>query len=583
MEEGLRLFHRGSREVLRLARKLAYFFLPPVIYSALKWALPRVIQAGPRQHLRELMTPHLARLLSGDGRPSEPAARAYRDHVARLRKIHETADTDPAVLDEGIEAAAKLFSGHLFDRVRTLRELARLAELRGQEPLACAYSVRAIRLLGTDLYHDLPRLTAVLQRLRFDAEAAALIAMYEDPGHAPERCQRILESALVAHRRPPEPIPFERFEDHRHAEIPRVAVIVSLYKAASKLPTFLHALRSQSMVLAQQLELIFVDSGSPADEYGALTRTLFNFSLPYLYVRTAVRESIQTAWNRGIALARAPYLTFLGVDETLTPGALAILADALDSDPTVDWVQGDSLLTEVDDKGSWVRDIMTYDREGYTRNHVLLETCYLSWVGAMYRRSVHDRFGYYDGSFRATGDNEFKCRVLPFINTQRIPRLLGVFINYPEPRATGSPIAELEDTRAWYLHRTLGGVRYAMQGREPAEVEKLLLLALRYRKSYTTHLSSDVEYAANVAAHLRERLPSSPLLALTPGIDRLLFGARLHDHPDHLTVDGFATALGEAHATWAAVQGEHRSSPWLRDVKYSFARDNRHEQHSFTY
>ena len=51
-----------------------------------------------------------------------------------------------------------------------------------------------------------------------------------------------------------------------------------------------------------------------------------------------------------------------------------------------------------------------------------------------------------------------------------------------------------------------------MKDRDPSDVERLLLLSLHYRKSYTTHFSSDVEYAANVAAYLRERLPASPLV-----------------------------------------------------------------------
>jgi glycosyltransferase involved in cell wall biosynthesis len=498
-------------------------------------------------------------------------------------ELHHMAESSAALLAAKRQRVAEVYQGQLHDRARLVRELARLASLEGREMLACTYRVRAIRLMGRDLYHDLPALCHSLRDLHMTAEAEALAAMYEDPAQAPARCQELLEAALAVYRRAPDPVEFVRVEDRRHPEAPRVAVIVSLYQAAEKLPHFLHALRCQSLIPTRQVEVIFVDSGSPEDEYGALTRTLADFTLPYLYARTATRETIQTAWNRGIALARAPYLTFLGVDEAMTPDALSVLADALDADPAVDWVQGDSLLTEVDDNGCWTRDIMTYDREGFSQNHVYLETCYLSWVGAMYRRSIHERFGYYDGSFRATGDNEFKGRVLPFIKIGRVPRTLGLFNNYPDPRATGSPLAELEDIRAWYLHRTLGGVRYAMQSRDPCEVEKLLLLSLRYRKSYTPHLSSDFEYAAQVAAHLRERLPESPLIGLLPGIDRLLEAARLHDHPESLDPAAFTKARGEAWAILAEVQAEHRKTPWLRDVEYSFLRDNRHEQHAFLY
>jgi glycosyltransferase involved in cell wall biosynthesis len=580
LEQALESIARALLQVARWSKKFAYFFLPPVVYKTIILVMPRVVQESHVRHeLRLSIARHLANLRHY---VSAHSAEDY-NQIARYRDLHQMSENSAALLDAKFENAEHLYRSQLWDRVRLLRELGRLAALRGHALLGCVYRVRAIRMLGADVYNDLPYLTRTLVRLQFSAEADALAAMYEDTEQAPERCQCLLESALAAHRRPPASAHFERFQDHRPAEIPRVAVIVSLYNAADKLPLFLNAIRSQSLLKTKQMELIFIDSGSPADEYGALTQTLANFSLPYLYVRTAVRESIQTAWNRGITLARAPYLSFLGVDEAVTSEALALLADTLDSDPALDWVQGDSLLTEVDDKGCWSRDIMSYDREGYTQNHVYLETCYLSWVGAMYRRSIHDRFGYYDGSFRATGDNEFKCRILPFIKTQRIPRLLGLFINYPEVRATGSAVAELEDIRAWYLHRTLGGIRYALRYSDPCEVEKLLLLSLRYRKSYTTHFSTDVELASHLVTHLAERLPSSPILCLSPRIKSLLEAARLHDHPDLRTPGGFQAALNSAHATWAAVQVEHRNTPWLKGVEYNFGRDNRHEQHSFLY
>jgi glycosyltransferase involved in cell wall biosynthesis len=558
-----------------------------LIYNGLKLVLPRVAQAPTRRHFAELLAKNAARMpAQGLGRMATTLHNAIAAGPApppRYLDVHHMGESNSGLLAAKRERVAQVYCGQLCDRARMLRELARLAALEGREMLACAYRVRAIRMIGRDEYHDLPMVCRGLRDLGMAAEAEAMAAMYEDPARAPERCREILDAALAAHRRPPEQVPFVRTEDRRHPESPRVSVIVSLYKAADKLPHFLHALRCQELLASRRVEVIFVDSGSPDDEYAALTGTLTEFAIPHLYVRTADRETIQTAWNRAIDLARAPYLTFLGVDETMTPDALTVLADALDAEPSVDWVQGDSLLTEVDANGCWSRDVMTYDRDGYTQNHVYLETCYLSWVGAMYRRSIHDRFGYYDGGFRATGDNEFKGRILPFIRTRRVPRLLGIFNNYPDPRATGSPLAELEDIRAWYLHRTLGGVRYALESRDTCEVEKMFLLALRYRKSYTTHISSDFEYAAHVAAHLRERLPDSPLIGLVPGVEQMLEASRSHDHPATVAPAGFVAEIQRAQDVLSDVQATHRRTPWLRDVEYSFARDNRHEQHAFLY
>ena len=582
--------YRAARKTARWSKKLAFYFLPPLLYSSLKLLLPRIVQAPVRQQFAEAVGPRLVGLRQ-QCRASEPStwadsvgiiAGGFPDQLARYRELHLMGESSPSLLEAKVRRAEQLFYQHLPDRVRLLRELARLADLQGRHLLGSAYRVRAIRLLGIDAYHDLPRVVRTMVAHDFTREAEALKAIYEDQSHA-------LSGASSFSREPWPSItnPRDQWSSSGRRTVAilrsRVAVIVSLYKAADKLPLFLHAVRSQTLLQSRQLELILVDSGSPDDEHAALSQTLAEFALPYFYVRTATRETIQTAWNRGIGLARAPYLSFLGVDETVTADALAVLADALDDDPTVDWVTGDSLLTEVDEKGRWLRDVMTYDRDGYTQNHVYLETCYLSWVGAMYRRSIHDRFGYYDGSFRATGDNEFKCRILPFIKTQRIPRLLGSFLNYPDPRATGSPVAELEDIRAWYLHRTPGGVRYAMKDRDPSDVEKLLLLSLHYRKSYTKHSSSDVEFAANVSAYLQERLPTSPLVGLSSGVDRLLQAVRVHDHLEPFTPSGFVNGLRFARETWDAVRAEHRRGPWLKQVDYDFRRDNRHEQHAFVY
>ena len=77
------------------------------------------------------------------------------------------------------------------------------------------------------------------------------------------------------------------------------------------------------------------------------------------------------------------------------------------------------------------------------------------WVGGMYRKSIHEHFGYYDSTFKVAGDTEFKSRILKFINVAYINENLGIFLNYPDERKSETPLAEIEDLRAWYLYRTV--------------------------------------------------------------------------------------------------------------------------------
>ena len=40
-------------------------------------------------------------------------------------------------------------------------------------------------------------------------------------------------------------------------------------------------------------------------------------------------------------------------------------------------------------------DVMKHVRDDAKKELTYLETCYTYWVGGMYRKSIHERFGYY--------------------------------------------------------------------------------------------------------------------------------------------------------------------------------------------
>ena len=476
----------------------------------------------------------------------------------------------------------KLGINYRIDRVRLWRELARIEELRGNVFVTATYKVRAMRALGEDRFDDLPFVLRTLQETGFTKEAKAVDALYGKPSEREEKSFALIEAARVDNLVNPAEDEYEIWDDRRGKSEYRATIIVSLYNAATKLPLFLKTLKHQTLIQKGQAEVILMDSGSPTDEYQVFQALASELDYPILYARSPQRETIQSAWNRGIKLARSPYLAFLGVDETILPDCLEVLAQELDQDQHLDWVIGHSLVTNVDLQGSWANDIMTYDRTGYEQDLVYLETCYLSWVGALYRKSIHDRFGYYDQSFRGAGDTEFKNRVMPYIKSKAVDRTLGLFWNYPDERTTQSPLAEIEDMRAWYLHRTLAGVKYAFGQRSPEEVENLLYHCLGYRKSYCRHTSTDLDHAYNLALYLRSVAPESPALKYFDGINSLLNSYRALDWMPKLSQFTPFSLMLETRKLTHAVQQEHQQL-WAGDrhPQYKIFNDNRHEQHAF--
>ena len=478
----------------------------------------------------------------------------------------------------------KLSTNYRIDRVRLWRELARIEDLRGNDFVTATYKVRAMRALGEDRFGDLPFVLRTLQEKGFTKEAKAVEALYGKLSEREEKSFALIEAARVDNLINPAGDEYEIWDDHRDKAEYRATIIVSLYNAATKLPLFLKTLKHQTLIQKGQAEVILMDSGSPTDEYQVFQALVSELDYPILYARSPQRETIQSAWNRGIKLARSPYLAFLGVDETILPDCLEVLAQELDQDQNLDWVIGHSLVTNVDHQGSWANDIMTYDRTGYEQDLVYLETCYLSWVGALYRKSIHDRFGYYDQSFRGAGDTEFKNRVMPYIKSKAVDRTLGLFWNYPDERTTQSPLAEIEDMRAWYLHRTLAGVKYAFNQRLPEEVENLLYHCLGYRKSYCRHTSTDLDHAYNLALYLRSVAPKSPVLKYFDGVTSLLNSYRALDWMPKLSQFTPFSLMLETRKLTQAVQQEHQQL-WQGDrlsyPQYKIFNDNRHEQHAF--
>jgi glycosyltransferase involved in cell wall biosynthesis len=550
------------------------------------WQLRR--QGGLHWEAKEALKAGLARVAGFSPRSVIQVLGVRDAPKLRRRSIHDP-ERRPKEIAAKIAHLSDAVPRHLADRVRLVRELARLERGAGRDLIAATYALRLMRWLGRDAYGDLPFVCTTLAQRGFAQEAETARALYGAGADCFDRCLDLMQGAFARHREKPD-LPLAVLDDRRGSVAPRVAVIASLYNAADKLPTLLTMLQQQSAAARGELEVVLVDSNSPSDEQGAFAAFAAQHDLPIVFARSAARETIQAAWNRGIKLSRAPYLAFLGADEGLHPDALRQLAAALDADVTADWAIADSLVTSVDRHGVFDADVMPYDRRGYRQDLVYLDTCYLSWVGGLYRRSIHDRFGWYDESFTAAGDTEFKCRILPHIHSIYVPRMLGVFNNYPEARTTQHPRAEIEDLRAWYLWRSAAGMHYAFARRPAAEAARLLQNSLNYRKSFCGHLSTDFDLADALAEYLSVR-PDAPPWArqarsLTATALALLREVELQPDATPLGPSGILRSLWLYRKLRAAqrMAVAHRSAFGLPTTPhYEIFNDNRFEQHWYSW
>jgi glycosyltransferase involved in cell wall biosynthesis len=422
-----------------------------------------------------------------------------------LKKLihHVSPEKNLQDIREKIQLIENLTANRYVDRARYYYELAILENKRNNPLISAVYKARIMRWQHKDIYSDLDNTAYTFNQLGYRAEAEALLAIHS-PTSTYDSQLALLNKKLADHKKKPD-MPFEFIDDKREKKNYKISVIVSLYKAADKFATFIRMLEQQTAIQANDVEVVFIDSGSPTDEYSIFKQYDGILKNAMVYARSQNRETIQCAWNRGIKLCTGTYLTFQAADEAIHPECLEILSKELDNNPTVDWIMGSAIVAEIDKQETLHCDIMAYDRSDAKHHSHILDCTYVNYTPGLYRKSVHDLHGFYDETFSAAGDTEFKNRVSPFINIKFIPNVLGAYNNYQEERTTAHPRAEIEDIRAWYLFRTPAGIAYLFQNRSEEELLDVLRDTLGYRKSFCGHISTDIELGLSVSIYLHKK------------------------------------------------------------------------------
>lgn len=420
-------------------------------------------------------------------------------------------------------------------RHRILQRLAEIERRRGRLDISTAYRLRLVRWHGSAAPCEISLLKEDLNILGMPTEASLLPVWHAEAETAQHTALNYLQNQLDCWR----PLPqgeYSKIFDHRNHEKPKVTVIVSLYEVnRDALDHFCSRLSRQTMFDRKASEVIFVDSGSPTNQLQVLEAAGATRLLPALLVRTSKRETIQMAWNRAVALARGEALVFLGVDEGLRPDALDILWEALEGSPPADWVTSDAVVTRVDSNGRLIKDLMKYSRKGLNFSRLLVDPTYLGMVGGMHRAELHAKKGLFDPTFKGAGDTEFKMRALPGLKLRHIPDTLGEFFDYPANRTTNSAAIEIEDSRAWYIFRSPGGIKYLFASEGPELLAETFWTSVSAGRCWLNgRPESDLHFALNLLEYARERsfaLPELDLIGKIRRLTSLMRGLLLADMP----------------------------------------------------
>lgn len=204
-----------------------------------------------------------------------------------------------------------------------------------------------------------------------------------------------------------------------------ISVVISTYKSEEFIAVCLEELIKQTIF--KKLEIIIVDASSPQREKDVVSLYQKQYDNIY-YIRLNKRIGIYPAWNIGIQKTKSPYVTAFSTNDRLNPTAYEILSKALDDNPEIDLVYGDTFLSPIPhtpfESGCDIPS-MVFKWPEYSYRYLLTNNC----IGPhpMWRRRVHTHVGYFDEQYIALGDQEFWLRLGRKFRMLHLPFFSGLF------------------------------------------------------------------------------------------------------------------------------------------------------------
>lgn len=216
-----------------------------------------------------------------------------------------------------------------------------------------------------------------------------------------------------------------------------VSAIVPTYNAERFMGPLLEDLESQT--IADQLEILIVDTGSQQDEEGIVAEFKQRYD-NIVYFRTAHRENSHQALNRCIQLASGKYLTLACTDDRHRPDAFERMAGVLEDRPDIALVYADVAITNKENQTLKYAPVMGYYRYPEFDLKLLFQVCYIG-PQPMWRRELHERYGEFDPNLLYAGDYDLWLRFALNETFLHIPEVLGLYLLSP----TGNEHSHMEE------------------------------------------------------------------------------------------------------------------------------------------
>jgi GT2 family glycosyltransferase/glycosyltransferase involved in cell wall biosynthesis len=231
-----------------------------------------------------------------------------------------------------------------------------------------------------------------------------------------------------------------------------VSAIVSTFNSERFIRGCLEDLTHQTLYKKGLLQIVIVNSGSEQGEEDIIREAQCRYG-HILFLSTA-REPLYASWNRAIRASSGKYLTNANTDDRHRQDAFEILCKQLDERTDIDLIYANCFVSKTPNEAFSQNSQQTlYRYPDFFAPAAVIH--YQFGPQPMWRRSVHDRIGFFDESFKAAGDYDFNLRfALAGLRAFHVDEPLGLYLEHDNAISFKDNTMELENKRIAEKYKT---------------------------------------------------------------------------------------------------------------------------------
>lgn len=220
-------------------------------------------------------------------------------------------------------------------------------------------------------------------------------------------------------------------------EIPKISLITSVFDAEEHIDQLLEDTVRQT-IFQEKCEWIILNANPAGKDYEE--EAILKYAEKYpniIYKRLDDDPGIYAVWNQAVKMSTGEFITNINCDDRRAPDALEIQARNLYANKDIDLVYNDSFI--VHEPNVQMEDVapnaQRYNFEQFSKEGMLRGN--LPHNNPMWRKSLHDKNGYFNEEYRSASDWEFwlKCA---FNDSQfmKLGNILGIYYFNPKGIST---------------------------------------------------------------------------------------------------------------------------------------------------